>query len=297
MSVETTLLYCFVAVLLSRYCCPLFGMFNQLNLPYMLSWILGAILGDWRTGLIIGAMVTTLNMAPVVIGAVHTMSLWDAAVLMVALVVGEGMDMEIAFAIAAPMAVLGNALVNLQAVILYDGIADNLALKAVRKEVFHLEQLVPGVAKPHMVDNYAPVTQVAGQPIDVGFLGSCTNGRIEDLRIAAAILAGKHIAPGVRFIVTPASRKVMLQALEEGIVETLTRAGAVFFPQGCGVCVGTHGGVPADGEVAISTANRNFKGRMGNAKASIYLASPQTVAVSCLRGVITDPRECEEALV
>lgn len=133
MSVETTLLYCFVAVLLSRYCCPLFGMFNQLNLPYMLSWILGAVLGDWRTGLIIGAMVTTLNMAPVVIGAVHTMSLWDAAVLMVALVVGEGMDMEIAFAIAAPMAVLGNALVNLQAVILYDGIADNLALKAVRK--------------------------------------------------------------------------------------------------------------------------------------------------------------------
>lgn len=133
MNIQTTLLYCFVAVLLSRYCCPLFGMFNQLNLPYMLSWILGAVLGDWRTGLIVGALVTTLNMAPVVIGAVHTMSLWDAAVLMVALVVGEGMDMEIAFAIAAPMAVLGNALVNLQAVILYDGIADNLALRAVRK--------------------------------------------------------------------------------------------------------------------------------------------------------------------
>ncbi len=133
MDIGKTLLYCFVAVLLSRYCCPLFGMFNQLNLPYMLSWILGAVLGDWRTGLIVGAMVTTLNMAPVVIGAVHTMSLWDAAVLMVALVVGEGMDMEIAFAIAAPMAVLGNALVNLQAVILYDGIADNLALAAVRK--------------------------------------------------------------------------------------------------------------------------------------------------------------------
>lgn len=133
MNIQTTLLYCFVAVLLSRYCCPLFGMFNQLNLPYMLSWILGFVLGDWRTGLIVGALVTTLNMAPVVIGAVHTMSLWDAAVLMVALVVGEGMDMEIAFAIAAPMAVLGNALVNLQAVILYDGIADNLALRAVRK--------------------------------------------------------------------------------------------------------------------------------------------------------------------
>ncbi len=133
MSIQQTLLYCLVAVLLSRYCCPLFGMFNQLNLPYMLSWILGAVLGDWKTGLICGAMVTTLNMAPVVIGAVHTMSLWDAAVLMIPLVIRSEMDIEVAFALAAPMGVLGNAMVNLQAVILYDGIADNLALRAVRR--------------------------------------------------------------------------------------------------------------------------------------------------------------------
>ncbi len=157
-----------------------------------------------------------------------------------------------------------------------------------------LSQVVPCVAKPHMVDLYAPVSEVAGTPIQVACLGSCTNGRIEDLRIAADILRGKHVAPGVRLIVTPASRDVMLQALREGVVETLTLAGAVFFTQGCGVCVGTHGGVPADGEVAISTANRNFKGRMGNSKAFIYLASPETVAASCLTGVITDPRDVKE---
>ena len=101
MDVQTTIIYCVVAALLCRYCCPLFGMFNQLNLPYMLSWILGMVLGDWRTGLIVGAVITTLNMAPVVIGAVQTMNLWDAAVLCVALVVGQGMDIEVACAIAA----------------------------------------------------------------------------------------------------------------------------------------------------------------------------------------------------
>ena len=132
MDVQTTIIYCVVAALLCRYCCPLFGMFNQLNLPYMLSWILGMVLGDWRTGLIVGAVITTLNMAPVVIGAVQTMNLWDAAVLCVALVVGQGMDIEVAFAIAAPMAVLGNALTNIQTVILYDGITDQLTLRAVR---------------------------------------------------------------------------------------------------------------------------------------------------------------------
>ena len=131
MDVQTTIIYCVVAALLCRYCCPLFGMFNQLNLPYMLSWILGMVLGDWRTGLIVGAVITTLNMAPVVIGAVQTMNLWDAAVLCVALVVGQGMDIEVAFAIAAPMAVLGNALTNIQTVILYDGITDQLKVGTV----------------------------------------------------------------------------------------------------------------------------------------------------------------------
>jgi len=154
-----------------------------------------------------------------------------------------------------------------------------------------LSQVVPCVAKPHMVDNYAPIHEVEGTPIQIAFLGSCTNGRIEDLRIAARLLSGRHIPENVRMIVTPASRDVMIQAASEGIVEALLRAGAVFFTQGCGVCVGSHGGVPADGEVAISTANRNFKGRMGNNKASIYLASPQTVAASAAEGRITDPRK------
>lgn len=163
-----------------------------------------------------------------------------------------------------------------------------------REVEFDLAEIEPCVAKPHMVDNFAPVHQVAGTKIDIAFLGSCTNGRIEDLRIAAYMLRGRHVAPGVRLLVTPASRDIMLQALEEGVVQVLTEAGAVFFTQGCGVCVGTHGGVPADGEVAISTANRNFKGRMGNSKAFIYLASPETVIASCLTGVITDPREVKE---
>lgn len=154
-----------------------------------------------------------------------------------------------------------------------------------------LSLIEPSVAKPHTVDNYGTVSEVAGLPFNMGFLGSCTNGRIEDLRIAADILRGKHIANGVRLLVIPASKDVLLKAVEEGIFTDLLNAGAVFFPPGCGACVGTHGGVPGDGEVVISTANRNFKGRMGNNKAFIYLASPATVAVSVLKGVITDPRE------
>jgi len=152
-----------------------------------------------------------------------------------------------------------------------------------------LSEIVPCVAKPHMVDNYAPVSEVEGTKVHEVFLGSCTNGRIEDLRIAANMLSKHHIADGIRMIVTPASRNIMIQAAQEGIVETLLRAGAVFFTQGCGVCVGSHGGVPADGEVVITTANRNFKGRMGNNKSFIYLASPQTVVASAIAGCITDP--------
>ena len=161
----------------------------------------------------------------------------------------------------------------------------------VKEYCLDLAQVVPCVAKPHLVDNYAPVSEVAGTKIDCAFLGSCTNGRLQDLHAAAKLLSGKQVAKGVRLIVAPASRDVMTAATEDGTLETLLKAGAVIFPPGCGVCVGTHGGVPADTEVAISTANRNFKGRMGNNKAFIYLASARTVAASCLTGVITDPRD------
>lgn len=152
-----------------------------------------------------------------------------------------------------------------------------------------LDRLVPGTAKPHTVDNYAPVAEVAGVAFQTALLGSCTNGRIEDLREAAQILKGRKVAPGVRLMVIPASETVMMQAIREGVAETLMEAGAFFFTPGCGACVGTHGGVPGDGEVALSTANRNFKGRMGNNKAFIYLVSPKTLAASCLTGVITVP--------
>ncbi|MGI6434996.1 MAG: 3-isopropylmalate dehydratase large subunit [Syntrophomonadaceae bacterium] len=160
-----------------------------------------------------------------------------------------------------------------------------------RVKEYDVSTLEPQVAKPHTVDNVAPVSEVAGTPIQQGVIGTCTNGRIEDLRIAAAILKGRKIASGVRLIVAPSSRQVMLQAIREGLLETFVEAGAAVVTPGCGPCVGTHNGVPSDGENVISTANRNFKGRMGNNKAFIYLASPATVAASVLTGVISDPRE------
>lgn len=156
-----------------------------------------------------------------------------------------------------------------------------------------LSKITPGIAKPHSVDNYSPVSDIAGLAINQAFFGSCTNGRIEDFRVAADILRGKHIVDGVRMLIVPASKNILLEAIEEGILTDLINAGAVLFTPGCGACVGTHGGVPGDGEIVISTANRNFKGRMGNNKAFIYLASPATVAASALYGVITDPRDID----
>ena len=149
----------------------------------------------------------------------------------------------------------------------------------------------PHVAKPHSVDNAAPIEEVLGTPIAQGFLGTCTNGRFEDLAIAAGILAGRKVADGVRFIVAPASRRIYLDAMEAGLIQTLVEAGAAVVTPGCGPCVGTHNGVPSDGENVISTANRNFKGRMGNSNAFIYLASPATVAASVIEGAIADPRQ------
>jgi len=154
---------------------------------------------------------------------------------------------------------------------------------------YDLGELVPCVAKPHTVDNYAPIDEVKGTKIHQAFLGSCTNARIEDLRLAAGILKGKEVA--VRTIVIPASWRVYRQALNEGLLDVFMDAGCVITNPGCGPCMGNHEGILAPGEACISTANRNFKGRMGNKESFIYLASPMTVAASALKGEIADPRE------
>jgi 3-isopropylmalate/(R)-2-methylmalate dehydratase large subunit len=152
-------------------------------------------------------------------------------------------------------------------------------------------EVAPMVAKPHAVDNVDTVDKLLDVPIQQAFIGTCTNGHLEDLKVAAKILKGKQVKRGVRLIVAPASKNIYLDAMKAGIIQTLARAGASVVTPGCGCCVGTHNGVPSDDENVISTANRNFKGRMGNNKASIYLASPATVAASALKGKIADPRE------
>jgi 3-isopropylmalate/(R)-2-methylmalate dehydratase large subunit len=150
--------------------------------------------------------------------------------------------------------------------------------------------LSPQIARPHSVDNVSPIEELLGTPVQQGFLGTCTNGRLEDLGIAASVLKGRRVHPDVRFIVAPASRRILLEAIEAGYIQTLVEAGAALVTPGCGPCVGTHNGVPSDGENVVSTANRNFKGRMGNGNAFIYLGSPATVAASVVEGRIADPR-------
>lgn len=154
-----------------------------------------------------------------------------------------------------------------------------------------LSSLVPVVAMPHAVDNVHPVTEHLGLEIHQALLGTCTNGRLSDLRVAADILRGKRVASTVRLLVLPASRKVLKAAMAEGLIQDLVEAGATLLPPGCGPCLGAHQGVLAPGERALSTSNRNFRGRMGTPESEIVLASPATVAASCLTGVITDPRE------
>ncbi len=149
--------------------------------------------------------------------------------------------------------------------------------------------LVPQIACPHTVDNVKPIAEVAGQPIDQVVIGSCTNGRLDDLAIAAALVRGKKVAPRTRMLVFPASARIYAQALEQGFIAELMRAGAVVMNAGCGPCLGVHEGALGDGEVALSTTNRNFKGRMGNPSAEVYLCSPAVAAASALAGVITDP--------
>lgn len=152
-------------------------------------------------------------------------------------------------------------------------------------------EIEPQVAFPHTVDNTKPISEAKGIKIDQFFIGTCTNGRIEDLRISAKILKGKKKAPYTRLIVCPASRRVFIQAIKEGLLEIFVEAGASIMGPGCGPCVGVHQGILGDKESCLSTANRNFKGRMGNPESFIYLASPATVACSSIRGEISDVRE------
>ncbi|MFC2066023.1 3-isopropylmalate dehydratase large subunit [Chloroflexota bacterium] len=151
-------------------------------------------------------------------------------------------------------------------------------------------KLVPMVAKPHLVDNVAPVSEVAGTKIDQVFIGSCTNARLDDLAIVASILDGNKCHPQTRLIIAPASRTVYLEALKKGYIEIFINAGAVLVNPGCSVCGGIHQGVLGDGEVCLATTNRNFKGRMANPEAFVYLASPATAATSAITGEITSPK-------
>jgi len=164
-----------------------------------------------------------------------------------------------------------------------------------REIELNLDEIFPVVAAPHNVDNVKSVSEVEGTIVHEGLVGTCTNGRIEDLRIAAGILMGKKIKEGFQLNVIPASRDIYLEAIEEGLITDLVKAGANVLTPSCGPCLGTGQGIPASGHTVISTANRNFLGRMGNKDASIYLASPATVAVSALTGVITDPRPSQRS--
>lgn len=154
----------------------------------------------------------------------------------------------------------------------------------------NVAKLAPQVACPHTVDNVKPVDQVVGKKVHQIVIGSCTNGRLDDLAIAAKIMKGRKVATGTRMLIFPASGKIFLQALAKGYVATFMQAGAVVMNSGCGPCLGIHEGALGDGETALSTTNRNFKGRMGNPNSEVYLCSPAVAAASALTGVITDPR-------
>lgn len=154
---------------------------------------------------------------------------------------------------------------------------------------YRAEDLVPVLACPSQVDNIHPVRELAGTPIDQVFIGSCTNGRLEDLQRAAAVLKGKKVAPFVKLIVTPASRKIYEQALEDGTLAVLAEAGAIITHPGCGLCCGRTGGILSDNERVVATNNRNFLGRMGTSKVEIFLASPATAAACAAAGKITVP--------
>jgi 3-isopropylmalate/(R)-2-methylmalate dehydratase large subunit len=160
-----------------------------------------------------------------------------------------------------------------------------------RRVTLDASAAVPMVARPHTVDNTAPAAELKGIKVDQVLIGTCTNGRLEDLRAAARLLRGRHRSPLTRLVITPASLAVARAAAAEGLLDVFWDAGAVVTNPGCGACVGIHEGILADGEVCLSTANRNFRGRMGNPAASIFLGSPATAAATAVAGEITDPRE------
>ncbi len=157
-----------------------------------------------------------------------------------------------------------------------------------------LTELGPQAAAPHAVDQVSDLRELAGTPVDVVFLGTCTNGRYEDLRAAAEVLGGRKVSDRVRFLVTPASNRELQRAAEDGTLSILIEAGAILTTPGCGACMGRHQGTLADGDVCLSTGNRNFRGRMGAPTSQIYLGSPQAAAAAALTGVITDPRDLQE---
>lgn len=171
-----------------------------------------------------------------------------------------------------------------------DGVWADEGAKYAKEYEIDLGEIYPLVAAPHHVDNVKAVSEVQGTKLQQGLIGTCTNGRLEDIRIAAEILDGKQIAEGFQLLVIPASQKIYLQMIEEGLITKLINSGAAVLSSSCGPCLGTGQGIPADGFTVISTANRNFKGRMGNKESEIYLASPATVAYSALKGEISDPR-------
>ena len=154
-----------------------------------------------------------------------------------------------------------------------------------------LDSLEPMVAKPHQTDNVSPLAEVAGTPIHMGVLGTCTNGRLDDLETALAVMGGKRLAPGFELLVVPASRDIYVAASRKGLLAAFVEKGATVLPPGCGPCCGSSPGIPSDGENVLSTANRNFLGRMGNVKSSIYLASPASVAAAAITGRIVSPLE------
>lgn len=216
----------------------------------------------------------------------------------------DGMDMEGRFTLCNMMAEMGAEtaimpfdemtrrwLKRLKIEEGYEPVTPDDDAEAESEIAYDISRLEPQIAFPHEVDNVRPVSNARGITIGMAFLGTCTNGGPEDLRIASRILKKGRVHPGVQLIVSPASRRVVEEALADGSYQILVESGAMINIPGCGPCVGAHGGVPGDNINVLSTANRNFLGRMGNREASIYLSSPATLAASAIKGEITDPRE------